>query len=206
MRSVKWLFLFAGIVIVCASLRKPTPQATRIGTFDRPTSQIHPPDGSVQPLPEASASSPVNWLTLQQAEDSVRTNGKPILIDLYTEWCGWCKVMDKKTYANKKVAEYLQRKFYSVKLDAETRRDIVWKGKKFSFNPNYRANDFSVYLTNGNLSYPTTVIIPAGNGEPQAIPGYLEPKDFELIVKFFGEEKFGNVSFEDYRKKFKATW
>ncbi len=95
--------------------------------------------------------------------------------------------MDKKTYANKKVGAYLQEKFYAAKVDAETRATIAWNGRSYSFNPNYRTNDFAVYLTRGQLSYPTTVIIPV-DGEPQAIPGYLTPPNWNYLLSILEKD------------------
>lgn len=147
----------------------------------------------------------LNWLTLEEVAKQLQQEKKPVLIDLYTDWCGWCKVMDKRTYANKQVGAYLQQKYYPVKLDAETRQRINWKGKDYQFNDRYRTNDFAVYLTNGQLSYPTTVIIPV-DGEPQAIPGFLAPNEFELVVKYFGEGHYGKTPFEKFQQQFKSTW
>ncbi|MBC7850685.1 MAG: DUF255 domain-containing protein [Chitinophagaceae bacterium] len=154
----------------------------------------------------ANESSKTKWLTLAQVTDSLKSEKRPVLIDLYTDWCGWCKVMDKKTYANRNVGDYLSKKFYSVKVDAESKDQITWKGKTYSFNPQYRTNDFALYLTRGQLSYPTTIIIPTDGSEPQAIPGYLEPKDFEMIAKYFGEGHFGKISFDSYQRSFKSSW
>lgn len=146
------------------------------------------------------------WLTIQEVSDNLKTEKRPVLIDLYTDWCGWCKVMDKKTYSNKKVSEYLAQKFYPVKVDAESKQAILWKGKSYQYNTQYRTNEFALYLTQGQLSYPTTVIIPADGGEPQAIPGFLEPKDFEIIVKYFGEGHYGKTPFDQFQKNFKTSW
>jgi len=146
------------------------------------------------------------WISLDEAQKQLNITKKPVLIDLYTDWCGWCKVMDKQTYSNKKVAEYLKQKFYTVKVNAESTEKINWMGKQFMFNRQYKTNEFAMYLTQGQLSYPTTVIIPTDGSGPQAIPGFLKPADFELIVKYFGENKYGNVPFEEFRKGFKTTW
>ena len=148
----------------------------------------------------------VEWMTLEQVEASMQKEPRPILIDLYTDWCGWCKVMDKKTYQNKNVTSYLQQKFYAVKLNAETTQNISWRGKTYRFNANYKTNDFAIFLTGGQLSYPTTVIIPIEQAQPQAIPGFLEPKDFEMIVKYFGEGKFSKMPFNQFQQQFKSTW
>jgi thioredoxin-related protein len=148
----------------------------------------------------------LQWLTLDEVETKMKEQPRPVLIDLYTDWCGWCKVMDKKTYTNQNLIKYLNEKFYIVKLNAETRSELKWKGKIYNFNPQYKTNDIALYLTGGQLSYPTTVLIPVGNSEPQPIAGMLEVKDMELITTYFGENKYGKVSFDSYVKGFKHQW
>ena len=152
-----------------------------------------------------AAAEKLKWLSIDDAAADLKKEKRPVLIDLYTDWCGWCKVMDKKTYSNKDVTSYVQQKFYPVKFDAEGRKSITWNGKTYDFNSAQKTHDFAIYLTNGQLSYPTTVIIPV-DGEPQAIPGYLAPNEFELIAKYFGEGKFGKVPFDEYQKSFKSNW
>ena len=148
----------------------------------------------------------LQWLTLAEAEQKMKSEKKIILIDLYTDWCGWCKVMDKKTYANADVAKYLNEKFYPVKINAETRETLTWKGKPFPFNAQAGVNNYALYLTKGQLSFPSTVIIPKEGAAPQTIPGYIETKDMELVLKYFGEGNFEKVAFTDYQKNFISTW
>ncbi|MFT4024626.1 MAG: DUF255 domain-containing protein [Flavihumibacter sp.] len=154
----------------------------------------------------ALAQSGMKWMTLAEAEAAAAGDPRPILIDLYTDWCGWCKVMDKKTYKNKNVYNYLNSKFYAVKLDAESRSKLAWKGKSYSYNVRYRVNEIALFLSPAQLSYPTTVIIPPGTNEPQPIPGFLEPKDMELLVKYFGEGAYKTSSFPEYQRGFKGNW
>src|SRR5450432_42491 len=156
-----------------------------------------------KPAPKAEK---LKWMTLKEAQEAMLTEKRPILIDLYTDWCGWCKVMDKKTYSNSKVIAYLQQNFYTVKLNAETKETVNWNEKAYNFNDANRTNDFALFLTYGRLYYPTTVIMPLDNSGPQPVPGYLEPKELELIVRYFGDGKYGKQPFEEYQKSFKSEW
>lgn len=157
-------------------------------------------------LKPVDLSNKTKWHSLEDAEKNYEEAKRPILIDLYTDWCGWCKVMDRKTYDDPRVSAYLDKKFYPVKVNAEGRKEINFNGRKFRFNPQYRTHEFAIYLTNGQLSYPTTVIIPADGSAPQVIPGYMEPKDFEKILKYFGEGKHGKVPYKEFDKTFKGEW
>jgi thioredoxin-related protein len=148
----------------------------------------------------------IQWMTLSQAQAKQAQAPRPILIDLYTDWCGWCKVMDKKTYAQSDVAKYINEHYYPVKLDAEGKESLTWRGRSFGYNASARIHNFAIFLTNGQLSFPQTIFIMPGDQQPQAIPGYLEVKDMELLLKYFGEGHYGKTPFPDYQKKFSHSW
>jgi thioredoxin-related protein len=114
--------------------------------------------------------------------------------------------MDKRTYSNKHLISYLNRNFYLVKLNAETKADVKWKDKLYKYNPSYKINEIALMLSNGELSYPTTVIIPIETNEPQPIAGMLNVKEMEMLVKYFVEKKFGVVQFDEYVRDFKSDW
>ena len=199
MERPKYSFLFAGsvavaLVLVLVSARKPVPAAEPAASGLATAAAV-----------VSAAPKPISWLTMEEAAAKLQQEQRPVLIDLYTTWCGWCKQMDRKTYSNKQVAQYLSDKFYTVKLDAETHNTVNWQGKTYQFDPQYRCNMFAVYLSHGRLEFPTTIIIAPGF-EPQAIPGYMEPKEIEMLVKYFGEGAYHNTSFDDYQKSFRGSW
>ena len=82
---------------------------------------------------------PINWLTLEEADSLYKIQKRPMFIDVYTDWCGWCKRMDASTFKDPTVAAYLNANFYPVKLNAETKDTITFNGKTYTNTQSVKA-------------------------------------------------------------------
>ena len=142
-------------------------------------------------LPFGSMAQEVKWLSWDEAAKLAETekNPKKIFIDVYTDWCGWCKKMDKDTFQNAEVAEYMSKNYYMVKLDGEGKEPIVFKGKTFKFVPSGRNgyHEFAAALMQGKMSYPTTIFLDEKMNMLSPVPGYQKPEPFLKIAKYFGD-------------------
>ncbi len=148
----------------------------------------------------------VLWLKLDEVAAKVKEQSKPVLIDLYTDWCYWCKVMDKKTYSKSKVISYINEHFYCSRINAESKEVFNWNEKNYNYNAYYKVNNFAMYITSGQLSFPTTVIIPEENAAPIPVSGFMEPKELELILRYFGDGDYKTKTFPEYQKTFRSSW
>jgi thioredoxin-related protein len=142
----------------------------------------------------------VEWLTIQEAYTRTQKEPRKTIIDVYTAWCGWCKVMDRETYTNSEVIDYLNKNFYMVKLDAESKQDIIIGNTKYIFDEKSGANQAALALLQGKMSYPTTVFLDAQYNMIQPLPGYLDAKAFHQIVTYLGEDYNKKEPFEQYKE------
>lgn len=147
----------------------------------------------------------INWITLEEAVEQNKKQKKKILIDLYTDWCGWCKVMDKNTFSNVDIARYINKTFYAVKLDAEYKNEISFKNKVYNYISSNRRgyNEFALMLTGGRLSYPSVIFIDEDLNVIQPIQGYQEPESFMMISKYFGEDRYKDTPWTVFQDEYK---
>lgn len=114
----------------------------------------------------------------QASEIGSSDNKKKFLVDVYTDWCGWCKVMDKKTFTDPTLIKYLNENFHVVKFNAEQKDIVKYRGKEYKWEPmggRNGINTLGVELLQGRLSYPTLVYLNE-KLEPITIsPGYKDP-------------------------------
>ncbi|MES2848290.1 MAG: DUF255 domain-containing protein [Bacteroidota bacterium] len=148
----------------------------------------------------------VQWMTVAEMQEAYKKNPRPILVDVYTSWCGWCKVMDKETYAKEDVAAYINSHYYAIKLDAESKESFEWNGKKYEYNKEYKSNDLAIYLLFGQMSFPSTVFLSALDAQPAPMPGYLKPKELEAPLKFFGDSVYKTKNYPEFMNGFKPSW
>lgn len=155
---------------------------------------------------EVAADSVIHWMTLDEVQVAMKEKPKRVFMDVYTDWCGWCKVMEKKTFSNKDVAKYMNDNFYAVRVNAEQKDTILFMGRKFGFIPQSRANQFALELLGGRMSYPTSVILEENFQNPIPISGYQNVATMEKVLKYIATDTYKTVQFPEYEKTFVATW
>lgn len=153
-----------------------------------------------------ASSSEIKWMTLDEVQTAMKKQPRKVYMDVYTDWCGWCKVMDRRTFSNPDVIKYMNDKFYAVKLNAEQRDSIRFMGKAYGFVEANRANQFAVEILRGQMSYPTSVILEENFQNPQAVPGFIDVPTMDVILHYLGENAYKNTPFNDYKNAYKATW
>ncbi|MAJ51919.1 MAG: thioredoxin [Flammeovirgaceae bacterium] len=155
---------------------------------------------------ELALNAEINWISFEEAVARTEKNPKMILIDLYTDWCGWCKKMDRDTYSRSEIVAYVNEKFYAVKFNAEGFEDVNFRGYTFKFVPSGRKgyHELAAALTQNKLSYPTTVFMNEELQIIQPVPGYLDAPTFDVISRYMGEGKYKNTSWEDFQKFYQS--
>ncbi|WP_298499512.1 thioredoxin fold domain-containing protein [uncultured Algibacter sp.] len=160
----------------------------------------------------------INWVTLEEAVELQKKTPKKIMMDVYTNWCGPCKMLDKNTFQNKNVADYINKHYYAVKFNAEGNDEISYNGKKYT-NPNYNPELANRRNSPHELSryfqiqaFPTIMFLDEKANRIFPLKGYKTPEQIELYLKMFKkddhkildtQEKF-NTYYKAFKPEFKS--
>lgn len=156
---------------------------------------------------EVTGSGKINWVDIEEVQKLVKQQPKKILVDAYTDWCGWCKRMDKNTFENAVIAKYVNDNFYAVKLNAETKETLTFKGKDYEFKKGGRRghNALAKELLKGRMSYPTISFLDENLDLINAFPGYKSPQNFDALMNYINRNEFDKMGFTQYKSSFKST-
>lgn len=146
----------------------------------------------------------VQWLTIEEAVERNQEEPKKFLVDVYTDWCGWCKRMDASTFSDQEVARYINENFHPVKLNGEHKENIVLGESTFKFVDEGRRgyNELAAVLLDGRMGYPSIVYL---NKELQRLtvsPGFKQPADLLTEMAYIATEAYKETDFETFSEEY----
>jgi clan AA aspartic protease (TIGR02281 family) len=148
----------------------------------------------------------IEWLSWEQAVAKMEKEPRKIMVDVYTDWCGWCKRMDATTMEDPKIVKLIGEKYYAVKMDGEGKKDIVFRGRTYKWVAQGRNgyHELPAEMLSGKMSYPTLVFLDEEYGIIQPLPGYQDVPTLEPILAYFGGGHYKNTPWETFQASFKT--
>jgi len=149
----------------------------------------------------------IEWISWEEAVERNEKEPRKIFVDVYTEWCGWCKKMDASTFKDKDVIEMMDGDFYAVKFDAEQKEDIQFQGHTFKFMKGGRrgAHQLASALLDGRLGFPSFVILDETFSRIMLSPGFKQPAELLTELSFAKDEQYKVMSWSQYKSKAKVN-
>ena len=149
---------------------------------------------------ETTIAKEIKWHSWEEAMEANEQSPKMFFIDVYTDWCGWCKRMDATTFQEAEVVEYLSKNFYPVKFDAEQKDPVQFQETTFNFVEAGRRgyHELAAALLDGQMSYPSYVFLNADKERITVLKGYRPVEQLMPVLKYIGEEHYKEKSFQEY--------
>lgn len=143
----------------------------------------------------------INWVSFEKAVELNKKHPRKFIIDVYTDWCGWCKRMDKATYEDQKIVALINEKFYAIKFNAEQKESIVFNNKLYEFKAELKAHELALNLLGGKMAYPSTAFLDEKFNMLTMQQGYFGPDQMLPILKFFGDKIYKKKTWEQFQKE-----
>lgn len=148
----------------------------------------------------------IAWLTLEEAETLTEQTPRKLFIKIATDWCDWCKRLEKETLSQPQIIRYISDNYYPVYVNPEKKRIIKWQGKEYKteqVGPHY-VNEWVKEYLHGQISFPSVVIIDENHTLIQSIPGFIDIYAMSSILNYFGSDTHKKTPWRRFEKSFNA--
>lgn len=203
----KYVVLVFSVVLISIATGLLVSQNPVSGNKNDETSIATPAILASQPADEN-----FKWYSVMEAIELQKTTKKKVFIDVFTSWCGPCKMLEANTFSNPTIRGLLSEYYIPAKFNAESADTIVFNGQtftnpKYSPTPRQSTHPFAIYIasTNQGLGYPTMVFLDENLQLIQPIPSYVTPDQLEPILTFFGTDAYKTTDWQTYLSTFKSN-
>ena len=148
----------------------------------------------------------INWMGWEEALAKAKKEKRKIVLDVYTEWCKWCKQMENTTFRQPELAVFINENFYPVKLDAEQKEELEYRDKVYKFvrNGNMGYHELAAELLRGRLSFPALIFLDEDLNVIQSFVGYKTSLQLEQIATYFASDQYKTVPWSTFQKNYKS--
>ena len=130
---------------------------------------------------KTSETEELKWYNWNEGYPLAVKKNKILIIDIYTDWCGWCKKMDRDTYAKSSVIDMINKDFIVVKFNPEIKFDgYEIEGVRYN-----NSQLFSMLCNNQRVGYPTTVFLYTSNKKIYYFSGYQDEANFKKTLQYY---------------------
>ncbi|HOZ83560.1 MAG TPA: DUF255 domain-containing protein [Bacteroidia bacterium] len=142
----------------------------------------------------------IKWMDFESAVAASQKNPKKLFIDVYTDWCGWCKKMDASTFMDDSVAAFINANYYPVKFNAESKDTIHFFDQVFVFVPEYKSHELAISLLNRQMGYPSYAFLDEKFAAIKVQQGYMPVETLMPLLKYYAHDAYKTKTFEEFTK------
>jgi thioredoxin-related protein len=130
----------------------------------------------------------VIWTSFQELDSLLSIAPKETIIFIHTDWCSYCRKMEKEVFSKKEIYDRLNKDFYLVELDAESVSEIafdqqIWKPKTLKkITGQYHPLAF-LLLTNQKMIFPSLLRYDQTFRLKNIKQKYLSPKELANFLR-----------------------
>lgn len=145
---------------------------------------------------EPARPSAIQWLSFENAHAKTIKEKKLMMVDVYTDWCKWCKVMDEQTFSHPDIVAFARKNMVMAKMNAESDAKVRFRNKE------YTQRQLAAGL--GVTGYPTVVFFDDKGEFITNVSGFIKPEQFLPILEYLHGRHYEKMKFDAYmeaRKK-----
>lgn len=153
-------------------------------------------DAATEPTAE------INWMTWEEVYAAQEEEPRKVFVEVYTDWCGYCKKMDKSTFTDSKVIDYVNENFYAIKFNAEQQDTVYFNDRAFGYMADKGrkgCHALAFGLLNGRMGYPSSVLLDEELARIMTSPGYKNAQNLMTELTYASEDKYKETSWGNYQ-------